>query len=152
VRRVRIRYNVSIAIAGLVGFLGAVPLATAGFVDRSHGHPWYTYPLLAILLIPIAVGVWGWRAGTDANAEGLRVRPFGLGSRPIAWSEVVGIVPQNRRVYAILTDDRAVPLPAVTRGDLPRLVAAAGEQIEPADTQDETGAEDETEAAVTVDQ
>jgi hypothetical protein len=152
VRRVRIRYNVSIAIAGLVGFLGAVPLATAGFVDRSHGHPWYAYPLLAILLVPIAVAGWGWRAGTDADAEGLRVRPYGLGSRRIAWSEIVGIVPQNRRIYAILTDDRAVPLPAVTRNDLARLVAAAGEQITPADDESDDDEEAEAEEAVAVDQ
>jgi hypothetical protein len=129
VNRVRFRYNVSIAIAGLVGCLGALPLATAGFVDRPNGHAWYTYPLLLILLVPIAVAVWGWRAGTDANAEGLRIRPYGLAAKPIAWSEIVGIVPQNRRVYAILTDDRAVPLPGVSRTDLPRLVAAGGQEI-----------------------
>jgi PH (Pleckstrin Homology) domain-containing protein len=109
--------------------MGAVPLATAGFVDRTNGHAWYTYPLLLILLIPIAVAVWGWRAGTDANAAGLLVRPYGLAARPVAWSEIVGIVPQNRRVYAILTDERAIPLPGVSQADLPRLIAAAGQEI-----------------------
>jgi hypothetical protein len=152
VNRVRFRYNASIAIAGLVGFLGAVPLATAGFVDRTNGHAWYTYPLLLILLIPIAVGVWGWRAGTDATADGLWVRPYGLAARPIAWSEIVGIIPQKRRIYAILTDDRAIPLPAVTRQDLPRLIAASGQEIgtdEPATDEqvtDEPAPENESES------
>jgi hypothetical protein len=129
VNRVRFRYNVSIAIAGLVAFIGAVPLATAGFADRSHAQPWYAFPLLLILIIPIAAIVWGWRAGTDATPAGIQVRPYGLGSRPIAWSEIVGIVPQNRRVYAILTDDRAVPLPGVSRAEIPRLIAASGKKI-----------------------
>lgn len=128
-KRARFRYNVSVAIAGLIALIGAVPLATAGFVDRPDGPSWYAYPLLLVLLIPLAAMVWGWRAGTDANATELRVRRFGLGTRPIAWTEVVGIVPQNRRVYAILTDDRAVPLPGVARADIPRLIAASGQEI-----------------------
>jgi hypothetical protein len=127
--RVRFRYNASIAIAGFVAFLGAIPLATAGLSSPGADQPWYAYPLLLVFLIPIAVTVWGWRAGTDANAEGLAVRRFGLGSEPIAWSEIVGIVPQQRRVYAILSDDRAVPLPGVGRGDIPRLIAASGQNV-----------------------
>ncbi len=142
VNRARFRYNVSIAIAGLVGFLGAVPLATAGFGDRSQAQPWYAYPLLLILLVPLGVILFGWRAGTDANAEGLRLRPLGLGATPLAWSEIVGIVPQQRRVYAILGDDRAVALPGVARTDIPRLVAASGQELagtEPDDGDDTDG-------------
>jgi hypothetical protein len=130
VNRARFRYNVSIILAGGICLLGAIPLATAGFLDRSHGVPWYAYALLLIFLIPLAVCLWGWRAGTDANAEGIRVRPLGLGSTPVAWTDIVGIVPQQRRVYAILADDRAVPLPAVSRRDIPRLVAASGQTLE----------------------
>jgi hypothetical protein len=129
VKLVRFRYNAAIAIAGFVAFLGAIPLATAGFADRTAATPWYAYPLLLIFLLPIGVTVWGWRAGTDADAEGLRIRRYGLGSEPIAWSEIVGIVPQNRRVYAILSDDRAVPLPGVNRDNIPRLIAASGQQL-----------------------
>jgi hypothetical protein len=120
---------VSIPIAGLLAFFGAVPLATSGFGDRSHGTLWWAYPLLLIMVFPIAAMVWGWRAGTDADAEGLRLRPYGLGSERIAWSEIVGIVPQERRVYAVLGDDRAVTLPSVVRDDIPRLVAASGQKI-----------------------
>ena len=133
VSRVRFRHNVSIAIAGLLGFIGTVPLATAGFDNRTfHNPPWYSYPLLLLILIPIAVMVFGWRAGTDATTQGLWVRRYGLGTHPIAWTEIVGIVPQNRRVYAILTDDRAVPLPGVSPAQIPRLVAASGKKVEPA--------------------
>jgi hypothetical protein len=137
VKRARFRYNVSSAIAGLVVLLGAVPLATAGFADRTQDRPWYAYPLLLIFLIPIGVMVFGWRAGTDANAEGLRIRRLGLGATPVAWSEIVGIVPQQRRVYAILSDQRAVPLPGVSRTDIPRLVAASGQQLDPAESVDD---------------
>ena len=79
------RRNVSISIAGLVAFLGAVPLATSGFGSAST--PWWAYPLLLILLVPIAIGVWGWRTGTDANAAGLRIRKV-FGSRRIPWTEI----------------------------------------------------------------
>lgn len=125
----KFRYNASIALAGLLAFLGAVPLATSGFGDRSHPHPWYAYPLLLIMLVPIGAMIWGWRAGTDADAEGLWVRPYGFGGQAIAWTEIVGIGPQGRKVYAALSDEQAVPLPAVTRADIPRLVSASGQKI-----------------------
>jgi hypothetical protein len=123
----KFRYNVSIAIAGILALFGAIPLATSGF--GGDGQPWYAYPLLIILIIPIAAIVWGWRAGTDANAAGVLVRPLGLRAHPIAWTDIVGIVPQGRKVFAALADDRAIPLPAVARGDIPGLVAASGQQI-----------------------
>jgi hypothetical protein len=129
-RIARFRHNVSTSIAGLVAFLGAIPLATAGFDSSTEGTPWWAYPLLLILVFPLAAMVWGWRAGTDADAEGVVARPFGVGGKSISWGEIVGIVPQNRRVYAILGDDRAVPLPAVSRDDLSRLVAAGGQKLD----------------------
>jgi len=126
VDRARFRYNVSICLAGIVAFLGAVPVATSGF---GLGHPpAYAWPLLAILLIPVAVATWGWRAGTDADATGLRMRAL-VGSRRVAWDEVAALVPQGRHVTVRLTDGRAFRLPAVTRADLPRLVAASGAQV-----------------------
>jgi hypothetical protein len=126
--RARFRYNASIAIAGLIAFLGATPVATSGFV-RTGPQPFYAYLLLVLLLIPAGVAVWGWRAGTDADAAGLRVRP-GFRSHPIAWSQVSALVPQGRRVSAELTDGRAVVLPAVAPADLPRLVAASGQSLD----------------------
>ena len=65
---VKFRHSSALAIAGLVAFFGAVPVAT---------YRWYLTP---ILLVPLAVLVWGWRAGTDADSGGLSVRAL-LGTR-----------------------------------------------------------------------
>jgi Bacterial PH domain len=132
----KFRYNGAIPIAGLVALIGTVPLATVGFVDRSHGTPGWAYLLLLILIVPLAVTVWGWRAGTDAGVGGIQVRPYGLASRRVAWTEIVGVVPQKRRVYAILADERAIPLPGVTKPLIPRLIAASGQSVQ--DTADQT--------------
>jgi Bacterial PH domain len=126
VERARFRYNVSICLAGVLAFLGAIPVATVGF-----GHddvPPYAYVLLLILLVPLAVAVWGWRAGTDADADGLRIRAL-ISSRRIAWTDIALLGPRQRRVYAQLTDGRSIKLSAVSPADLPRLVAASGQKI-----------------------
>jgi hypothetical protein len=110
---VKFRHHSAIAIAGLVTLIGAVPLVAAA--------P-YTAP---IALVPLAVAIWAWRAGTDAGPEGLRVRAL-LGTRRLAWAQINEILPLERRqVAAILADDTAVVLPAVSPADLPRLAAAA---------------------------
>jgi hypothetical protein len=119
VQPVKFRYNVAIPIAGLIGLFGAVPFAATR---------WYLAP---ILLVPIAVVLWGWRAGTDADAEGVCVRAL-FGRRRWAWAQIDGFAPQRRRVLAVLTGGGTVPLPAVGAADLPRLVAASGAELEPA--------------------
>ena len=63
--RVRFRHHTGLAIAGLVAMIGAIPLATVR---------WYLTP---ILLIPAAVAVWGWRAGTDADESGVTLEVGG---------------------------------------------------------------------------
>jgi PH (Pleckstrin Homology) domain-containing protein len=125
VRTVKFRHNAAIAVAGIVAFLGAVPLATSR---------WYLAPLL---LVPVAVAVWGWRSGTDADGEGLRLRAL-LGSRRLRWDQVdrVGSA-GRRRAYAVLTDGNAVLLPAVSAADLPRLVAVTAPDTAPALDADE---------------
>jgi hypothetical protein len=127
VSRARFRYNASISIAGVIAFLGAVPAATSGF-ERSGPQPFYAYLLLLLLLIPISVAVWGWRAGTDADADGIRVRPL-LRAYPVAWDRIAALAPVGRKVVARLTDGSHLVLPAVTRTDLPRLVAASGQAL-----------------------
>ena len=114
VPRVRFRYHSAITVAAIVTMVGGASLAIA-------------QPLLApVLLIPLAVAVWAWRAGTDADPGGLRVRAL-LGSRHLPWDDVAEFVPApGGRVAAILGDGTAVPLTAVTVGDLPRLVTASG--------------------------
>ncbi len=113
-RPTRFRHHAAVAVAGLIGLIGAVPLASTA---------WYLTP---ILLIPFAVMVWAWLAGTDAGPDGLVVRAL-LGRRRIPWSAVVDLrADAQGRAYASLSDGTAVPLPAVTADDLRRLVATSG--------------------------
>ena len=77
-------------------------------------------------LIPFAVMIWAWRAGTDVNDYGLRVRAL-LANRVITWDRVAALHPDPRgRVVAELTDGSAIALTAVKASDLPRLLAASG--------------------------
>ncbi|RKR90623.1 PH (Pleckstrin Homology) domain-containing protein [Micromonospora pisi] len=104
-------------MAAAIAFIGALPLASAA---------WYFTP---ILLIPLLIGIWAWRAGTDADRAGVKIRAL-FGQRLIPWHEVVELgVDDRRRVIASLTDDRMVLLPAVPAAGLPRLVAASGQHV-----------------------
>jgi hypothetical protein len=115
---VKFRYNAAITIAAAVAVIGGLPLATTR---------WYLAP---VLVVPLAVGLWGWRAGTDATINGLRVRAL-LGSRYVPWSRIESLnVGERNRVYAYTAAGSALRLPAVTPRDLPRLVAASGEQFD----------------------
>ncbi|MEH1028713.1 PH domain-containing protein [Micromonospora profundi] len=114
---VRFRYNQAILAAALVAFVGALPLANA----RTY--------LLPVLLVPLAVGVWAWRAGTDANPRELRLRAL-LGQRRIDWDHIVELATDPRgRAVARLDDGQQVVLPAVRGTDLPRLVSATGQTL-----------------------
>ena len=118
---VKFRHSPALAIAGLVAAFGAIPVAT---------WRWYLAP---ILLVPVAIAVWGWRAGTDVDGTGVRLRAL-AGSRYIAWSHVTGLVPDERgRVHAALDSGTVVRLPAVGTGDLPKLVAAGAPAGAPPD-------------------
>jgi hypothetical protein len=114
VEKARFRHNVGIAVLGVVMLCGGVALA----VSR-----WYLAP---IELIPLAMIVWGIRAGTDVDADGLRLRAL-VGSRKIAWSQIDGFVPQGDKVLATLAGGKAVTLPAVSPADLPRLLRAGAQ-------------------------
>jgi hypothetical protein len=119
-RPVRFRHNAAITIAGIVAFIGALPLATS----RVY--------LLPLLLAPLAVAVWGWRAGTDADAAGVRLRAL-LGSRSVGWDRIAGLAPSpDGAVHAVLAEGGLLRLPAVAPADLPRLVAASGRELETA--------------------
>ena len=115
-KRVRFRYHTGIAIAGLIATFGAIPVATVR---------WYLAP---ILLVPLAVAVWGWRAGTDADPAGVTVRAL-FGRRRLPWSAIAGFAPERDRVLAVLAGGGAVRLPGVAPTDLPRLVAASGQEL-----------------------
>ncbi len=114
---VRFRHNQAILAAAVIAFIGALPLADAR---------WY---LLPVLLVPLAVGVWAWRAGTDADPRELRLRAL-AGQRRISWDHVVELSADPRgRAVARLDDGEQVLLPAVRGTDLPRLVSATGQSL-----------------------
>ncbi|GAA3726972.1 hypothetical protein GCM10022225_05250 [Plantactinospora mayteni] len=121
----RFRHSQAIWVAAVIAFLGALPLATAR---------WYLVPLL---LVPVAVGVWAWRAGTDADRAGVRIRAL-LGERRIAWSEIAELASDPRGQAVVrLRDGSTATLPAVRAADLPGLVAASGQPLgEPRPTPD----------------
>jgi len=114
---VRFRHSGAVLVAALVAAIGAVPVASAG--------GWYT----PVLLVPLLVAAWAWRAGTDADPAGLRVRAA-LGQRRVPWSAVSELGTDARgRAVARLRDGGLLRLPAVRGPDLPRLVAASGADL-----------------------
>lgn len=113
----KFRQSTAVPLAALVTLLGASALAT---------QRWWLAPLL---LLPLAVGVWGLRSGVDVTPESLRVHGL-LGSRTVPWSEVAGFRVAGRRVLARLTGDRELPLPAVSPAELPAVIAAGGHELE----------------------
>lgn len=120
---VRFRHNQAILVAAIVAFIGALPLASAR---------WW---LLWVLLVPLAVAVWAWRAGTDADARELRLRAL-VGQRRVPWNRVAELAGDSRgRAMARLDDGEVVMLPAVRATELPRLIAVTGQELPDADRQ-----------------
>lgn len=113
----RFRHSQAIVAAASIAFIGALPVADAR---------WYLAP---VLLVPLAVLVWAWRAGTDVDPREVRVRAL-LGQRRLPWARIVelGVDPKGRAV-ARLDDGARLPLPAVRGTDLPRLVAVTGQPL-----------------------
>jgi hypothetical protein len=113
----RVRKSGALIVAALIAFVGTVPFA---------GARWQLAP---ILLIPLAVLVWAWRAGTDVDAEGLRVRAL-FGTTDVPWSRVAELAPDDRnQVSALLTDGKVIQLTGVTKARLPAVIAAGGQEL-----------------------
>ncbi|HEY0360272.1 MAG TPA: PH domain-containing protein [Mycobacteriales bacterium] len=112
----KFRHSIALPAAGVIGLFGALALGTA--------RPW----LAPLLLVPVAVIVWGWRAGVDVDGRGVVVRTL-LANRRLPWADIEGFGVQGRRVVAHLARGGVVPLPGVSRTDLPRLIAAGGQQL-----------------------
>lgn len=113
----RFRQSGATLIAALIALVGAIPLA---------GSSWALTP---VLLIPLAAGAWAWRAGTDVDPAGIRVRAL-FGSTTVAWSRVAELAADpNGRVSALLTDGHALQLTGVPAKALPDLLEAGGQQL-----------------------
>jgi hypothetical protein len=113
----RLRKSGALLVAALIAFVSTVPLA---------GARWELTPLL---LIPFAVGVWAWRAGTDVFPDRLRVRAL-FGSTEIPWSRIAEMAPDERgRVSALLDTGTVIRLTGVTAANLPAVLSAGGQQI-----------------------
>lgn len=120
--RERFRHSSAITVAGVIAAIAGISVAT-----------WQPF-LLVLLVIPLSVSLWSWRAGTDADADGLTVRAA-IGQRRLPWSSVAGIQPEGGRVVAILNSGGRVVLTAVTPAQLPALLAAAGgDPVTPAES------------------
>src|SRR5262245_16231412 len=103
--RVRYRQHSGLAIAGLVCFFGALPVASAG---------WYLAP---VLLVPLAVTAWALRSGTDVDSDGVTVRAL-LGKRHLPWARITALVPEKHQVSAVLDGGTSLRLPGVTPANL----------------------------------
>jgi hypothetical protein len=113
----RVRKTGALLVAAVIAF----PLAGAG------------WELTPVLLIPIALFVWAWRAGTDVYPDELRVRAL-VGSTRVPWQRISELAPDRRgQISALLDNGNVIRLTAVTQGNLPRVLAAGGQQIGQAD-------------------
>ncbi|MBM0238120.1 PH domain-containing protein [Micromonospora sp. ATA32] len=114
---IRFRHNQAILVAAVVAFIGALPFATA---------EWF---LLPVLLVPLAIAVWAWRAGTDADPRELRLRAL-IGQRRIAWDRVAELTADARgRAVVRLDHGEELVLPAVRGDELPRLISVTGQSL-----------------------
>ncbi|GLY03673.1 MULTISPECIES: PH domain-containing protein [Actinoplanes] len=114
----RVRKSGAVLLAALIAVVSAVPLAGS---SRA---------LTPVLLIPVVVLLWAWRAGTDVYPDGLRVRALIGGSR-VPWTRVAELAPDERgRVSALLDNGNMIRLTGVTRDNLPMVLAAGGHRIE----------------------
>jgi hypothetical protein len=110
----RVRRSGALVVAALIALVGTIPLAGA------------KVSLTPILLIPLLVLVWAWRAGTDVYPDRLRVRAL-FGSTTVPWDRIVELAPgQGRQVSALLDNGNVIRLSGVTADNLPRVVAAGG--------------------------
>ncbi len=113
----RVRKTGALMVASAIAFVGAIPLA---------GARWELTP---ILLIPVVVFLWAWRAGTDVYPDELRVRAL-FGNTRVPWARVSELAPDPRgQISALLDNGNVIRLTAVTTDNLPSVLAAGGQQI-----------------------
>jgi hypothetical protein len=113
----RVRKSGAVLVAALIALVGTAPVA---------GSSWALSPLF---LIPIAVLVWSWRAGTDVYPGELRVRALFGGSR-VPFTRITELAPDRQgRVSALLDNGNVIRLTGVTRENLPMVLKASGHPV-----------------------
>ncbi|MET0415494.1 MAG: PH domain-containing protein [Actinoplanes sp.] len=117
----RVRKTGALLVAAVIAIAGAIPLA---------GARWALTP---IILIPVAVLIWAWRAGTDVYPDELRVRAL-FGSTRVPWARIAELAPDaTGQVSALLDNGNVIRLTGVTRDNLPKVLAAGKQEITDAD-------------------
>ena len=113
----RVRRSGALVVAALIGLVGTVPLAGA----RRELAP--------ILLVPLLILVWAWRAGTDVYPDRLKVRAL-FGSTTVPWARIAELGPdRGGRVSALLDNGNVIRLTGVTRDNVERVVSAGGQRV-----------------------
>ena len=113
----RVRKTGALLVAAVIAFVGTVPLAGA------------SWGLAPVLLIPAAIFVWAWRAGTDVYPDELRVKAL-FGSTSVPWARITELAPDHRgQISALLDSGNVIRLTGVTQGNLPRVLAAGKQEI-----------------------
>lgn len=119
----RVRKSGAVLMAAVIALVGTIPVA---------GSSWALSPLL---LVPLAVLVWSWRAGTDVYPGELRVRALFGGSR-VPFTRIAELAPDERgRVSALLDNGNVIRLTGVTRDNLPQVLQASGHPVGAGDPQ-----------------
>ena len=114
----RVRRSGALVIAALIALVGTVPFA---------GARWELAP---ILIIPLLVLVWAWRAGTDVYRDRLKVRAL-FGSTTVPWARVDQLATdRGGRVSALLDNGNVIGLTGVTRENIDTVVAAGGQRVD----------------------
>jgi hypothetical protein len=109
----RVRRSGAAVVAAGIAFVGTVPLA---------GVRWELSP---ILLVPLLVGIWAWRSGTDVYPDRLKVRAL-IGSTSVPWDRITELAPDRQeRITALLDNGNLIRLTGVTVGNLPVVLKAA---------------------------
>jgi hypothetical protein len=101
-------------LAVLFLLFGVAPLAFARGGDE--GSEAVLGPRVALLLIPVVVGLFIARTATVVSTGGIEVRAL-LGRRRLSWEQVLALSVRGTRIYAVLQEG-AVRLPCVRVSDL----------------------------------
>ena len=114
-------------LAVLFVLLGVLPFALGSGVSGGEAGGVSASPLIALFLLPVAVGGYVARTATIVDAAGITVRAL-FGQRLMRWSQLRGVSVQGSAVYAVL-DDGSVRLPCVQLRSLTALARAGGDHL-----------------------